>query len=433
MGSSSARVLRAIQPGRDSIDADELEYPDLYKIIKEQRLGTRSWQVQGSPLRLPVDILNRDVADDIAETYLLQIAYRLQKAHLPMEKKYWSKRYTKASVNLYGAPKADEISAIASLELDYFEDITTFSNAHIDFLKPVIRSYKSLLGARNPLALGLEERYKLVLGEVREYYLAEYEEVFACFDDFAPDKYLEPYQVAECFYRALDVLERQDKAWADWSILLDESAKMSVNVVRKQINIGKYRAPVHYSDVKGLFAHEVLVHAMRSVNGAKIDESLAYGLPGYLTTEEGLGVLVGSAVNGKVASKVRDKYIDIALALGGKHRRPMTRQELFIHCYSRAVARHVAEDKDFDPSRLEGYAWEHVNRIYRGTLGNKYVGVFTKDVSYYQGLCQVADYLLHVMAQGRPIKQGLECLLQGKFDPSNNEHIKYVYSKGISV
>jgi hypothetical protein len=433
MGESSARVLKAIQPGRDSIDADELDYPDLHTIIKEKHLGTRRWQVYGNPFRKQSVSDGALFADDITDTHLLQIAYRIQKARLPIEKKFWSKHYTKTSVNLYGKPQTNEVATIASLELDYFEYTAGTLSNHRDFLEPVISGYKSLAVAHNPIALSLEERYKLVLASIKEYYMENYEEALACFNAYAPDKTLEPYQLAECFYRALYVLECKDKEWSDWAILFDDSAKLSVDVFNKRINIGKYRSPVSYVDARGLFAHEVLVHALRSVNGGKVSRELAFGLPGYLEAEEGFGVLVESAINGRVANKVKDRYIDIALALGSRNRQPITRHELFNLCYTRGVARGITENRGVNLNKLEEHTWEHVNRIYRGTLGNDYVGVFTKDVTYYKGFCKMADYLLHVIAQGKTIKQGLDCLLQGKFDPSHRRHAEHAYSKGIKV
>jgi hypothetical protein len=428
MGEASARFLEAIQPGRDSIDADELDYPDLSKIIKQYQVGTRRWHAYGNPFRRYVS----PTYEELTDVYLLQIAYRLQKSRLPAEKKFWSKRYTKTSVNLYGEPSPDETSMIATLELAYFKDSADFLHDHGDFLKLAINGYTQLATHRTPV-LSLEKRYRLILGKVHDYFFENYEEALACFDRFAPNKMLEPGDVAGCFSDALEVLARTESAWNDWSVVYDDSARLSVDIYRSEINIGKYRATIPYSEVKGLFAHEVLVHAMRCVNGSKISDKLAYGLPGYLEAEEGFGVLVESAVNGRVANKVKDRYIDIALALGDEHRSPMTRQELFGVCYSRAVARNITETKDFDLNRLEDHTWEHVNRIYRGTLGNDYVGVFTKDIAYYQGFCKIANYLLHILAQEKPIKVGVEYLLKGKFDPLDQIHIEYVHTHDVST
>lgn len=71
--------------------------------------------------------------------------------------------------------------------------------------------------------------------------------------------------------------------------------------------------------------------------------------------------------------------------------------------------------------RLEREVWEHVNRIYRGGLGNHYIAVFTKDIAYYKGFVKMARYIQEIRkTQG--IDTVMQYLMQGKFDPMLRAH-----------
>jgi hypothetical protein len=214
--------------------------------------------------------------------------------------------------------------------------------------------------------------------------------------------------------------------WKKWCVAWHESGTLSVDVISKKINVGRYRAPIRGQDIKGLFAHEVLIHAQRSLKGEKIDENLALGLPGYVEAEEGFGVLVESAINGHVSPKVKDRYIDVALALGISGKKPMNRRELFAIAYSREVIRNLADDRVFDVELLKKTIWVHVNRLYRGTLGNNYIGVFTKDIAYYKGFCKIAEYLSTELRQNNPVDSKIGYMMHGKFDPCKIKHKVYV-------
>lgn len=429
---SSASYLSAITPQVNDADAQQLSYPDLQQVIDTyypKELEHIEELFEGE------DICKGDVNDDVQLSHecLLLIAQRLQQAATPKEKQLWSARYTKASVKLFGKPSAKEVSWLAAGELKKFEDVSQLLGGYYGFIEPILEEYQ-LLAKLKPAqtVTTLEDRFYAALNQTRQHFLKCYQPLLSLFDEYEDHTTLEPAEVKELFSRALGMLQRDDPFWKEWSVVWNDSATLSVSSYEHQIYVGKYRAPIPFEDIRGLFAHEVLVHAQRAVNGTKLHKELACGLPGYLDAEEGLGVLVESAVNGAVPDKVKDRYLDIAMALGHTYRAPMTRPELFAITFARSVVRAVTcGDEHVDLEPLRQAAWAHVNRIYRGTLGNDYVAVFTKDVAYFNGLKKIATHIEKRLKQDMPINKQLSYMLTGKFDPELYSHSDFVFTKQL--
>lgn len=428
MGAISTSFLHAITPNVGDADATQLTYPDLQLVIdtyypKELEHIEEMFEGEES-----VDV-------QLSHECLLLIAQRLQQAKTPKDKQLWSARYTKASIKLFGRPASKEVSWLATNELKRFEDMAQIVGEYhaFAFIEPIIEEYRQLAKLKPTKVIApLEERFKPALKQTRQHFLACYESLLTLFEEYQDKPALGPEEVKELFGQALMKLKEDDRYWNDWSVEWTESATLSVNSYEHKINVGKYRAPIPFEEIRGLFAHEVLVHAQRAVNGTKLHKELACGLPGYLDAEEGLGVLVEAAVNGVVPDKVKDRYLDIAMALGHKYRAPMSRPELFAVAFSRLVVRAAARgEKDIDLDQLRQIAWAHVNRIYRGTLGNDYVAVFTKDVAYFNGLKKIAGHIEKRLNQNMPINKQLSYMLTGKFDPELYSHSDFVFARQL--
>jgi len=418
-------ILGAIAPAQDAADAETLTYPNLRDALKSQNLPSFLKRNGSELLHKRFQFSPAAMQEDWRSAYLLNAAYRLQKAWTLPEKLFWSTQFTTTSVKLFGRPLSREVASIAAHELEYFETVVNELGINEEFAHPVLSAYQSLTSRRAKTLPVPETRYAALLGQLHQYYLHEYTKPFKIFDRYAQNVPLHPDDIAESFDRALDVLKSQDPAWMDWTVVMTRSAKLAIDVHNKRILIGKRRAPILVNEARGLFAHEVLVHAQRAVQGAKRSHDLMIGLPDYLAAEEGLGVLIESAMNGSVPPKVKDRYIDIALALGAWRRRPFLRNEMYTFCYTRAVIRSVAANEPFDLDELEKTIWEHVNRIYRGGLGNKYLAVFTKDISYYRGFINMANYLQKAANRGK-LTDSLAYMYSGKFDPTNRAHNEYM-------
>jgi hypothetical protein len=118
-----------------------------------------------------------------------------------------------------------------------------------------------------------------------------------------------------------------------------------------------------------------------------------------------------------------DRYLDVALALGTIDGRPHTRHELFELVYARATVRSQAAGKPERPGNIERESWAHVNRIFRGTLGNDIVGVFTKDIAYYQGYQKMTAFVIDELKAGSSPHELWSLLTLGKYDPTDALHM----------
>lgn len=418
-------ILGAITPAHDSYDSETLAYPYLRSSLKSRNLQSFIMQNTKAIWRSPTSFRHSNFQEDWRITYLLSTAYRLQKARLIPEKVFWSTQFTTTSVKLFGRPLSREVAGIAEQEIEYYAETARLFDIDESFTGIVIGAYSSLLTPRSKTMIPLEKRYQELLVSMKHLLHSKYSKCFAIFDSYSSGSVLQPEEIASVFRSALRVLKTSDSTWNDWDVVMDDSAKMSVNVMKSKIVVGHRRAPLKVSEARGLFVHEVLVHAKRAINGANKCHDLMIGLPDYLTAEEGFGVLLESAISGSVPRKVKDRYVDIALAIGSWNRRPYTRNELYMFCYTRAVLRSIADNEPINLDDLEKVTWEHVNRIYRGSLGNNYVGVFTKDVAYYKGFIKMANYFQRALKRDR-LEESMEFVYQGKFDPTNKSHRDFV-------
>lgn len=417
MAQNTRVVLEAFAPSRKSYDADVLKYKNLRKTIELYALTAF---LKKNSLRLLTKKKSPSIDElkhDFHIASILNASYRLQKSLTPIDKYVWSKVFTSSSVRLFGRPSKREIAKLARAELSILENMSN-SIGHNEFTEPVLTVYKSLVGDKVSKTDLSHQTYPFLMQDIRTYFETEYQEVFACFDNYPSTHNFAPTDIVNVFSDALEMLAKTDKSWAKWKIELDDSAHLSVNVDQKLVIVGAYRAVIDHQHIKGLFAHEVLVHAQRALNGAKISKKLASGMTDYLVAEEGFGVLVESSINSEIPEKIIDRYIDIALALGSRWRPGISREEMYNFCYKRSVIRSVARGEDIDLDGLEKTTWEHVNRIYRGSLGNKYIGVFTKDIAYYKGFKKLAKHFEKSRKKGTLHSQ-IRFALQGKFDPTS--------------
>lgn len=408
-------VLKAFTPTIESYDAGELEYENLNSVFNKYNLRSFITESGRSLLLRKANISRQELRHNFSVAAIINASYRLQRSMTPIDKMLWSYVFTSSSIKLFGQPLRQEAGRLARLELDSFKDMSRAVDCD-EFMQPLFEAYEGLLLKKHRPMPSLTTKYATLLTDIKTYFEQEYADAFACFDAYPSQHVFTSHDVAAVFRQAVGRLAERDRAWADWRVTLTEATHLSVNVGKKRIVVGKHRIPIDHASIRGLFAHEVLVHAMRGVNGAKISKRMGSGTLGYLIAEEGFGVLVESAINGFVPEKIKDRYIDIALALGDQ-RGPMSREALYGVCYRRNFLRAMAEGVDPDLSSIEKISWQHVNRIYRGTLGNKYVGVFTKDIAYYRGFVRLARHFEAARKKGL-LESRIRFSLQGKFDPT---------------
>ncbi len=386
-------VLGAIRPSVESVRAERLQYNNLDNAVDahaayEYARMADFWDAEEGSLE------ELEAAKQQAAQYMLMGSAALQRAVTPESQQMWSKRYTQAASELYGAPEAELARKLWHEQQNGGEINRPFLEAARQVGEYLDKTYASVYEA-----LGLNDQIDKV----------------------------DATGVADRFEAGLRVLaEQYDEAWSEWTIKREEGGSLSANSSEKKIIVGRQRANMELSKLKGLFTHEVLVHGLRAVNGSKRSEVLGRGLAGYLDAEEGLGVFVEYAINGEVPEKAVDRYVDIAYAMGLVDGKEHTRDELVQHVRSRMMKRNQTSAVMKLDEDLEKEIYEHVNRIYRGSLGNEHVGIFTKDIAYYVGCMEMGAYIQSELDNGKSVEEIMQYVSIGKFDPTNSKHELFV-------
>jgi hypothetical protein len=410
--------ITAFIPTPESMDADVLQYEKLEPMVtKNIPFEQERWD---SFLHEGDSIEELAQGRKLAELYLIKTALEATSAQTPASRALWAERFTQASVEMYGEPDVTVATQILS------EQLALFSSTGVDPRLP--EAIVSVTDVAEGPAPRVEEKFledAQLLGTVLE---AKYSAVF----DLLPEddsQMFNAVQVADLFEQALVVLSQEDSTWADpWKVVVTDDDKLSVNGQAREVRVGAHRTPIAASKLKGLLAHEILVHANRAVNGSNFSEQsrMRKGLPGYLNSEEGLGVYAEFAVTGEVSQKMQDRYVDTSLALGQIGKTPLTRAELHAFAYQRAAARKLESGETVKSKALERETWSYVNRIYRGSRGDVHSGVFTKDIGYYEGFLKIGGFIHEQLQDGVTPEALTTYLLSAKFDPTEPTHAAMV-------
>jgi len=96
---------------------------------------------------------------------------------------------------------------------------------------------------------------------------------------------------------------------------------------------------------------------------------------------------------------------------------------------NRLLLREQIAGNDLSPDDAARRARSHVNRVYRGSLGNEIVGVNTKDIAYFQGFMKMANYVFEQRENGVPMEAIYDYIMSGCFDPTEETHRAYMADK----
>lgn len=419
-------LLEAISPDPDRPDNDILTYPSLAQAVKNKQpiedVLTRTYYAAEDESAMQLA-----AAQKLAEYQLIETAAALQNAQTPEAQRDLSGQFTNASINLFDSP--DKTAAAFVLEQLLTELCVLQTNYRVDvrLVDYLLQTYDEVLRHGNapheyrvPFDADQADAAAATFGAfLREYYPYS----LSVFDG-DPTQLVDALGIVELFERALQQLqEHRDEFWKEWRVLVTDDSCLSVNPLTKRLVVGSHRASVELGELRGLFGHEVLVHAMRAGNGHHLSDEFESGLPGYIDAEEGFACFVEHALSGVAPRKMYDRYLDIALALGTIDGQPRTRQELFQLVHARNTVRAQAAGVAERPGNIRRESWTHVNRIFRGTLGNDVVGVFTKDIAYYHGYQKMTAFVIDELRAGAHPHELWWLLTLGKFDPTDILHI----------
>jgi hypothetical protein len=424
------QVLGPITP---TDEGDHLTYAKLQAAVDRQSnpgyensRQSRAWDAEPKSLE---EIAN---VRQLALQYLLQTALKQTTAISDKSKKLWADRYTEASQELYGKPDSVIVGSILRQEIKYFSDLLGNPRVDQEILNDILCFYQDIYKSGDlhteEQVNNSEAEIKLKLktaNSVNEYLLSQYKESLDVFNE-KDNSLNSAIQIAEKFQHALQLLAGSYPDFNYWKVMVIEGKdSLSVAGGNQEIIVGANRRPAPDKELKGLFAHEALVHALRWVNGSKKDERLSTGLPDYLDAEEGLGTYFEYCITGLVPEKNKDRYLDIAIALGLSGEM-MQRSKLMSLVKNREIIRAQARSQTVDYDFINAKVSAHINRIYRGTSGDNIPGVFTKDIAYHEGFIKIERFIQQKIEENYTVAEIINFLLQGKFDPTNELHINYL-------
>lgn len=369
----------------------------------------------------------------LARIHLLKTSQKLSSSDVSYrspERDTWAQRFTEASAELYQPPQLPFVQKIVH---EQFEEFSTHSGS---FTAGVTESYGVLLSMMDAVEdyEGAPDETLLTLGEsaVRDLsgvFIEKNADWFTYLAENGEDSY-SPEELQRLFSELIELRRSTDERWDGWTAeLTPDKDTVSVLATDKVVSIGENRANATLEEAIGLVAHELGVHAQRSINGKEISEKLSKGLSGYIDIEESLGIFAELLVTGKMPAKAEDRYVDIALAMGVIPGIQLSRTELIDFSLNRSLARIEISGGDITPELVKQELKKsktHVNRIFRGGDGqdSEVPAVFTKDAIYYPAVLE--DYMARQIQEGKSPEEILGYLLQGKFDPTNPSHVAYL-------
>lgn len=399
---------------------ERLEYPNLahelgiHALLESAHWGNFLDSEKGSTDELKS-------AKNLAAFYLLKTSHALQSS-TGTSRDIWAERFTVASEELYETEISREIwRSIFDVEISRTEQ------SESPVANKLLEAYEKLGYSADAEKQVEEQKTQEILPDSR--YGEIIKQRFGSVLDLVKEgEQYDPSAMGELFTEAFTKMAEveDDETWNDWSVEYADKDVLSVVSDILKVRIGKNRASETSEGMQKLLAHELLVHAARAQHARKLtNPQLVTGLPGYLDAEEGLGILHEAAISGEIPAKAADRYIDIGIAKGLLGRQPSRRELIEIV----ALRLELRESSDEESDDYKRRARAHVNRFYRGGHGDEGPAshaVFTKDAVYYVGYQKICAYINQELDSGKNPEELFDYLLAGKFDPTNESHVRIV-------
>ena len=148
-------------------------------------------------------------------------------------------------------------------------------------------------------------------------------------------------------------------------------------------------------------------------------------MPHYINTEEGFAKIYELSMSGEFPQLTMDNYSDIGWCLGQIDGVKHTRQELI----ERKLQRKQNQGQKITEKTIK-VAENSAARIFRGTPGSEEVsGIFTKDISYFEGLIPGLKYIKNRLSVGDNIDEIMAFASAAKFNLYDEEHQKIIKKK----
>lgn len=439
------KYIGTIAPENIQTDDKLLVYPRLAERVSvqnEMNGKAISWALSTSPesrCRDVADVSSRQMAlEEIRHRRLINAADRIVNGQDPDLVSLHEKRFRGLSERLYGYPDYSVAENLLRDELANLYEFATEEEKEV--IDRVVKNlnYESAGPGSEKEEL---ERFEIDPRILQELNIAINERFGYLFEDIDDDDVYDVDSIAQTMARSIEILaENENEAWLEWSVVVKEATSIMVGASDKQIVIPEDRPPISGKKMKGLLAHELLVHAQRSVLGETHQvEGLNTGLAGFISGEEGLAAISEQAISGEEPLLFKDRYIDIALAFAvGENGTSLSRPQIieFVQLRDKLRLRSLGLSDELTDARRKDIN-KHVGRIYRGgrgDAGDKLHPVYSKDFVYFDGYMKVAAYISKMLEDGHLMPDIYNFLIQGGFDPTNELHLKLLEeAPGISV
>ena len=199
-----------------------------------------------------------------------------------------------------------------------------------------------------------------------------------------------------------------------WQVDIEPAKSINVKCTEMRVVIPEGRKDLSWSDLRKMVVHELGIHMLRSIIGEDTDLTLLKsGLSEYYDSEEGLGVVMQQAIEGKFKEAGVDHYITAGLAY---YDTKDFREIYDIQWRILALIKSDISDEVIEKSKDTAY--EKTMRSLRGTDNLPWF----KDLAYYNGAIGVWKHLEKI--KGDDLLFSL--VLLGKVDPTNIDHQRVV-------
>ena len=360
----------------------------------------------------------------LAKAYMLLTALESNIVRSPEAQALWATRFTEASSEIYGAPETGHIHNLLAQDMELLEKACKIPEAaeEANQLKALYEQYGfDHLEVDAEWQEHFEMQREIAKGLVGPIVQEKFGAIFAEIDKSGID-WFSPEQAIAKVDDVFEGWRREDPVkWAGWHGELKETAGADTSYSRKAISLNNTEMR-KAERLKGTITHEAH-HAEQDTN------CQGKSLPGGLDWKEGIAVLAAETVNGGNNSS-RDHYLNIGLAMGIGIEKAMSRPDLSRMVKLRNVLRKKIENPGvvINDQHENEQAWRTVDRILRGTPSDtlQTTGVYTKDISYYQGYLKVIDYFNSEFANGKSAEQIYDFIMSWVFDPTNPSQADFV-------
>ena len=201
-----------------------------------------------------------------------------------------------------------------------------------------------------------------------------------------------------------------------WSIVYDESvSSFSVNPASKTVRVGLRHVALTQLQFEKLMIHEIMIHAWRAENGSRTGyPAFQSGLPGYVESEEGTGILMESLwarEDPEQLSRDHFRYAVVSYASGVYDDTLHTEQETF------EFAKQLMDDAQV---KDEDELARHVMRVYRGMPEGCRM---RSNATYLAGKIGMMRHLETAYREGASVDAVFRFLQAGKIDIDNPEQV----------